>query len=134
MLTGYRSIELFQNPMLLVASALYPYVKGTSYGGLTGMPHAFVRYIQCLLQPNDLLLSGNSKKDCLPGTILSTAMCLTWLGGQLYGNRYYAHAGGGGFYCEIRIYPDKEVGSVIFFNGTSMPDERFLDKADRFYL
>lgn len=54
---------------------------------------------------------------------------------ELNGNRYFAHAGGGGgYYCEIRIYPDIKKGSVIFFNRTGMSDERFLDKTDKFLI
>jgi len=33
----------------------------------------------------------------------------------LNGIKYFTHAGGGGgYYCEIRIYPDIKRGSVIF--------------------
>jgi hypothetical protein len=47
----------------------------------------------------------------------------------------FSHAGGGGgFYCEIRIYPDKGTGSVVMFNRTGMRDERFLDKPDIYFL
>ena len=58
-------------------------------------------------------------------------MCLGWFAGDLNGNKYFAHAGGGGgYYCEIRIYPDLNKGSVIFFNRSGMSDERYLDKLD----
>lgn len=115
------------------------YVNGASYGGLIGTPGAFVKYIQHLLRPNSTLLSDNSKKALFTENHTmngkSTGMCLSWFIGQLNGNRYFAHAGGGGgYYCEIRLYPDKEIGSVIFFNRTGMSDERFLDKPDRYYF
>lgn len=62
-------------------------------------------------------------------------MCLGWFTGELNGIPYYAHAGGGGgYYCEIRIYPEEKIGSVIFFNRSGMSDEKFLDKVDRFFL
>ncbi len=62
-------------------------------------------------------------------------MCLSWFTGKLNGIQYYTHAGGGGgFYCEIRIYPDPGVGSVVMFNRTGMRDERFLDKLDIHFL
>jgi D-alanyl-D-alanine carboxypeptidase len=65
----------------------------------------------------------------------NTGMCLGWFSGELNGVKYYAHAGGGGgYYCEIRIYPRINRGSVIFFNRTGMSDERYLDKIDRFYI
>jgi D-alanyl-D-alanine carboxypeptidase len=115
------------------------YVNGVSYGGLIGTPMAFVRYIQQLLKPGDLLLTDHYKEKLFTENLAAggkpTGMCFAWFTAQLNGNRYYAHAGGGGgYYCEIRLYPDKGIGSVIFFNRTGMDDERFLDKLDPFYL
>ena len=64
-----------------------------------------------------------------------TEMCMSWFSGKLNGIKYFTHAGGGGgYYCEIRIYPDRGIGSVCFFNRTGMSDERFLDKVDKFYF
>jgi hypothetical protein len=62
-------------------------------------------------------------------------MCLAWFKGQLNSKTYFAHAGGGGgYYCEIRIYPDAGLGSVIMFNRTGMNDERVLDKIDKYFI
>jgi CubicO group peptidase (beta-lactamase class C family) len=115
------------------------YVNGTSYGGLIGTAGALVRYVQELLKPNDLLLSDDYKRMMFTENHTTndkgTGMCLSWFGGQLDGIKYFAHAGGGGgYYCEIRLYPDKGIGSVVFFNRTGMSDERFLDKVDKFYF
>lgn len=57
-------------------------------------------------------------------------MCLSWFTGMLNGVKYYTHAGGG-YYCEIRLYPELQLGSEVFFNQTGVSDERFLDKLDR---
>lgn len=115
------------------------YVNGISYGGLIGIPNAFVKYIQNLLKPNNILLSDYYKRMLFTENHTindkATGMCLSWFSGQLNGNKYFAHAGGGGgYYCEIRLYPDTGIGSVIFFNRTGMSDERFLDKLDKFYF
>jgi D-alanyl-D-alanine carboxypeptidase len=62
-------------------------------------------------------------------------MCLSWHSGKLNGQRYYTHAGGGGgFYFEIRIYPELGLGSVVMFNRTGMSDIRFLDKTDSYIV
>ena len=115
------------------------YLNGTSYGGLIGTPVAFVKYIQELLTADNRLLSDRYKSMLFTENITNdkkrTGMCLSWFTGQLNGKKYFAHAGGGGgYYCEIRIYPEEGIGSVIFFNRTGMSDERYLDKVDRIYF
>jgi len=48
---------------------------------------------------------------------------------------YYAHAGGGGgYYSEVRIYPELGRGSVVVFNRTGFSDDRFLDQLDQHLL
>lgn len=115
------------------------YVNGAPYGGLIGTPTAFVTYIQDLLKTDNSLISDEDRQllfqENLTNSGKKTGMCLAWFSGELDGNRYFAHAGGGGgYYCEIRIYPDIKRGSVIFFNRTGMSDERFLDKTDKFLI
>jgi D-alanyl-D-alanine carboxypeptidase len=112
------------------------YVNDASYGGLIGTTDAFVKYIQELLKPQSILISNEYKELLFSENHTSnnkaTGMCLAWFSGQLNGKEYFAHAGGGGgYYCEIRIYPDLGIGSVIMFNRTGMTDERFLDKLDK---
>jgi CubicO group peptidase (beta-lactamase class C family) len=115
------------------------YVNGASYGGLIGVPNAFVKYIQELLKPNCKLISEDYKKllftENYTNNGKNTGMCLSWFSGKLNGKQYFAHAGGGGgYYCEIRIYPDLGIGSVIMFNRTGMSDERYLDKLDKYII
>lgn len=114
------------------------YVNGAPYGGLIGNSRSLVRYIQELLSgavllreaSKELYFDENHTND---GT--STGMCLSWFCGELKGNRYFTHpGGGGGYYCEIRIYPSIGIGSVILFNRTGMTDERFLDKVDKYFI
>lgn len=115
------------------------YINGASYGGLIGTPTSFVKYIQALLNRDSELITSEYKKLLFTENYTSnnkpTGMCLSWFKGQLDGNIYFTHAGGGGgYYCEIRIYPDLELGSLVFFNRTGMSDERFLDRIDKIYL
>jgi len=115
------------------------YVNGASYGGLIGTSNAFVKYIQELLKPNSKLISDDYKKILFTENYTNdnkgTGMCLSWFRGQLNDKQYFAHAGGGGgYYCEIRIYPDHGIGSVVMFNRTGMTDKRFLDKLDKYNL
>jgi len=62
-------------------------------------------------------------------------MCLSWFCGKLNGKQFFAHAGGGGgYYCEIRQYPDIGKGSVIMFNPTGFRDEHFLNSIDQYFI
>jgi len=115
------------------------YVNGSSYGGLIGTPDAFVKYIRALLKPGSILLKEEYKKMLFTENFTTgnkpTGMCLSWFKGQLNKTTYYTHAGGGGgYYCEIRIYPEPGIGSVIMFNRSGMTDERFLDKTDKYFV
>lgn len=115
------------------------YVNGTSYGGLIGTPIAFVSYLQKLIANDSSLISDEYMKMLFQENKTNegknTGMCLSWFSGELDGYKYFTHAGGGGgYYCELRIYPDLKKGSVIFFNRTGMSDERFLDKLDKYHV
>ena len=115
------------------------YVNGTAYGGLIGTPYSLVKYAQALLKPNSQLISDDYKQMLFTENFTNqnkaTGMCLSWFTGELNGHRYVTHAGGGGgYYCEIRLYPEKGIGSVILFNRSGMRDERFLDKLDEHFL
>jgi D-alanyl-D-alanine carboxypeptidase len=115
------------------------YVNGTSYGGIAGKPYAFIKFIQELLKENNCLISDTFRQllfmENKNNKGENTGMCLGWFTGTLNGVQYFAHAGGGGgYYCEIRLYPDIKNGSVIFFNRTGLKDERYLDRPDKFFV
>jgi D-alanyl-D-alanine carboxypeptidase len=112
------------------------YLNGAAYGGLIGTADGFARYVQALLDPESGLLSEESRHLLFSENILdggkSSGVSLSWFRGELDHDVYYAHAGGGGgYYAEVRIYPELQRGSVILFNRTGMSDERFLDRVDR---
>ena len=115
------------------------YVNGPSYGGLIGTANAFVKYVQELIKPDCSILSSDLKKKLFTENFTRdnkpTGMCMSWFSGRLDRKQYFAHAGGGGgYYCEIRLYPDFEMGSVIMFNRTGMKDARFLNSVDKYFL
>jgi len=115
------------------------YVNGTSYGGLIGSADGFRKYIQALLDPDNPLITAQFKKhlftENFTGSGKATGMCLSWFKGTLNDRDYYAHTGGGGgYYDEIRIYPDLGIGSVVMYNRSGMTDERILDTLDCYYL
>jgi hypothetical protein len=97
-----------------------------------------VTYAQSLLGSDTILLNKNSKALLFEENKIgdqSTGMSCSWFTGSLKGHHYLTHAGGGGgYYVELRIYPELGVGSVILFNRTGMKDERILDKTDAFFI
>ena len=114
-------------------------LNGPSHGGLVGKPSSLMRYVQELLKDDCVLITDDFKQLLFTENITNsgkkTAMCLSWFKGGLNGNTYFCHAGGGaGYYCEIRIYPERGVGSVIMLNRSGMTDERVLSGFDKFYF
>jgi D-alanyl-D-alanine carboxypeptidase len=114
------------------------YTNGTPYGGMVGSSNALIKYAQTLLQKENLLLNDTYKELLFTENSINskpTGMSFSWYTGSLKGHKYLAHAGGGGgYYVELRIYPELGMGSVIMFNRSGMTDERILDKTDSFFL
>jgi CubicO group peptidase (beta-lactamase class C family) len=115
------------------------YVNGPSYGGLIGTSEAFIVYLKELMSPDCMLITRDYKKKLFTENHTNnnkpSGMCLSWFTGTLNGVKFFTHAGGGGgFYCEIRIYPEINTGSLIMFNRTGMRDERFLDQVDKYVV
>ncbi len=112
------------------------FVNGPSYGGLMGNGRGIGIFLRDMLSKKPILLTRSSVNHMLtPQKTASgkyTGTSLGWFSGNFKENEYFCHAGGGGgFYSEIRIYPERNVTSAIFFNGSGMSDERILDRMDR---
>ncbi len=115
------------------------YVNGHSYGGLIGTANGLAKYLQELLKPKSTFVTIRQKtmlfSENYTSQNKSTGMCLSWFKGEIDGKEYFTHAGGGGgYYCEVRIYPELGIGSLILMNRSGMKDERFLDKLDKYYI
>lgn len=111
------------------------YVDGATYGGLIGNSGSFVKYVQALLKGGDPLLESDYFKLLFDEQLLQngkgSGVCMSWFKGNLNGKPYFCHAGGGGgYYCELRLYPEIGVGSVLFLNRSGFRDERLLDTLD----
>ena len=116
----------------------YFYVNSISYAGLFTNMAGFTKYAQMLLRSNECIADSTKALLFTPQRLANgeeTGMCLSWFTGTLGKKPYVAHAGGGGgYYCEIRLYPDRGEGSVVMMNRTGMSDERILDKIDQFFV
>lgn len=111
------------------------YVDGAAYGGLIGNSDSFVKYLQALLKEETYLLEADYYNLLFSEQLLqngkSSGVCMSWFKGNLEGKPYFCHAGGGGgYYCELRLYPKIGVGSVLFLNKSGFRDERLLDTLD----
>jgi CubicO group peptidase (beta-lactamase class C family) len=104
------------------------YVNGKAYGGLIGNARGLMNYLQTYLSNNMFL---DEEMQELMFTEQKGGMALGWFTGSLKGTKYVCHAGGGGgYYCEIRIYPALRIASVLLRNRSSFGDLRLLDKID----
>jgi len=115
------------------------YVSGRAYGGLIANAYSLSAFISALFKPNSVLLSNEYKSILLTKQRTFNGkeieMTLGWFTGRLKDINYFTHAGGGGgYYCEMRIYPQKNMITAIMFNRTGVRDERFLDKVDWIFL
>ncbi len=113
-------------------------VNGEPYGGLVGTASGFVRYLQAALrverpftrQMLDLMWGAGTARSGERGR-----MGLGWRYGHLNGKPFFAHSGGGGgYYCEIRIYPNAKRASVIMTNNTGISNQHYLDRVDKYFL
>lgn len=115
------------------------YLDGPSFGGAIGSAAAFGRILQDLLGEHSVLMS-NATRDLLfrPSQINSNENIEMTPGlhiGNLAGIRYFFKEGGGaGFRCEMRIYPDKGIGSVVMVNRTNLDTKKFLSNLDAGFM
>ena len=113
-------------------------VNGAAYGGLVGTASGFVRYLQAALRVEKPFTQEILDLMWQTGTTLSGESVrtgLAWRYGDLDGERYFGHTGGGGgYYCEIRVYPDVKRASVIMTNNTGISNQHYLDNIDRYFL
>lgn len=104
------------------------YLNGQAYGGILANAEGLADYLQALMNHE---LFENEATTALLFSRNEPGMGLGWYTGRLDGHIYFTHAGGGGgYYCEIRVYPDLNKASVLMTNRTGFTDERLLDKID----
>lgn len=117
----------------------HPFVlNGIAYGGSIGTATGYRKYLQALLTDGKLIdVAGRDQlfTEELTNHGKATGMAMSWFCGNLNGERYRAHpGGGGGYYAELRVYPDLGRGSVLLLNRTGVSNERLLDRLDQHLL
>ncbi len=111
------------------------YINGSAYGGLIANSNGLNKFLMDFLSPNNKIISDSTLKNIYTTQALSngkpTNHSIGWFTGELNGNKYIHHAGGGGgFYTELRIYPDLGIASYLLTNKSGFSDSRILDKVD----
>jgi D-alanyl-D-alanine carboxypeptidase len=103
-------------------------VNGKAYGGFIGNANGLASYLQLFI--SNSILAKKETQD-LMFTEQKGGMALGWFTGNLKGEGYVCHAGGGGgYYGEIRIYPRQRLASILLCNRSSFSDHRLLNKLD----
>lgn len=115
------------------------YLNGSAYGGLMANPTGLTQFLQQLLSLENGLLSETTKENMFTEQPLNngkpSGFSLGWHTGTLHQNRYAHHAGGGGgFYLELRVYPELRTASFLLTNKSGFSDQRILDKIDSSFL
>ncbi|MFN7119868.1 MAG: serine hydrolase domain-containing protein [Saprospiraceae bacterium] len=111
------------------------YLNGSAYGGLIANAVGLQSFLRQLLHPTTSLLTSESRQLLFEEQRLAngkpSGKALGWFTGNLQGNSYVAHAGGGGgFYSEIRVYPTLGLASLLLTNVSGFSDQRRLDWFD----
>ena len=115
------------------------YLNGPAFGGLIATARAISLFLQDQLKDVSILLKPETKaRFFAPQESVDrkpVPMTLGWHIGRLDRARlFYKEGGGGGYHCEMRIYPEQGFGSVIMVNETSPACTRIQDSADRIFL
>lgn len=104
------------------------YVNGKAYGGLIGNVRGLAAYLRSYLDQRQFM---HPETQEMMFAEQKGGLALGWFTGTLNGKKYVCHAGGGGgYYCEIRIYPEMKIASVLLRNRSGFSDLRLLDKID----
>jgi CubicO group peptidase (beta-lactamase class C family) len=111
------------------------YLNGPAFGGLVGTARGFGTFLQDALRPQSGLFDEPTRDRLMEQQRTTSGalvpMTLGWHVGELLGRRfYYKEGGGGGFHCEMRLYPQRGVASVVMSNATGFDVKSCLNALD----
>lgn len=111
------------------------HLNGPAFGGLVGTAQGFAQFLQDQLRPESVLF-GSKTKELFQTQQKSAGgepipMTLGWHIGETEGVPYwFKEGGGGGFHCEMRLYPTQRIASVVMVNSTQFSSSEFLNRVD----
>ncbi len=115
------------------------YVNGPAFGGLIGTARGFAAFLRDQLRETSALSYSTVRGLFYKQQALDSGklipMTLGWhmdeAGNLPY---FYKEGGGGGFHCEMRVYPTAQLASVLMINATTFNVRRALSILDREFL
>jgi CubicO group peptidase (beta-lactamase class C family) len=115
------------------------YLNGPAFGGLIGTALGFSRFLQDQLRSESVLFGFEAKRllatQQMDGAGRPIRMTTGWHMGDTHGAGYFfKEGGGGGFHCEMRIYPTRGLASVVLANSTGFNSTGLLNRVDRVLL
>ena len=115
------------------------YLNGPAFGGLIGTARGFGKFLQDQLKPTSVLFSDKVKTLFYTQQYTNDGeaidMTLGWHISSMEDKKYYfKEGGGGGFHCEMRIYPEQNIASIIMVNKTSFKPKKILNHIDKKFL
>ncbi|MFX0198129.1 MAG: serine hydrolase domain-containing protein [Candidatus Hodarchaeota archaeon] len=112
------------------------YLNGPAFGGLIGSARGFSKFLQDQLKEESALFNKETKnlfysqQKNNEGKLVE--MTLGWHIGDSERTKYFfKEGGGGGYHCEMRIYPDQEIASIIMVNKTNFNSKKYLNILDK---
>jgi D-alanyl-D-alanine carboxypeptidase len=115
------------------------YLNGSAFGGIVGTARSIGIFLQDQLSDRSKLFSAQTKtlffeqQRTNDGKVID--MTLGWHIGAIHGVKYFfKEGGGGGFHCEMRIYPAAGIGSVAVANSALFDANGFLNAVDKEFL
>ncbi len=110
-------------------------LDGPAFGGLVGTARAFALFLQDQLRPQSVLLNRASRELLQTQQRNNAGRLIPMTPGWHVGRIGRAtclskEGGGGGFHCEMRLYPSQGIGSVVMVNGTTFDSSAALNHLD----
>ena len=104
-----------------------------------GTARGFSRFLQDQLRGESVLFGLETKRLLetrqTDGAGRPIPMTPGWHVGETHGVAYFfKEGGGGGFHCEMRIYPTSGIATVVLANSTEFSSTGFLNRIDRTFL
>lgn len=115
------------------------HLDGPSFGGLVSNARGFGAFLQDQLAEESVLFGAETKALFESVQVNANGeplpMTLGWHVGNVDGEPYlFKEGGGGGFHAEMRIYPERGIGTVVMVSNTDFDSTGFLNRVDQPFL